>query len=694
MLLFGCAVGLLVHLYLLDAYVLNYRDDLGVAILVYVFAVFTIVLGFQAPGFTHVSLDRITQVGLVLILSPADSALINGAASLTYPFFAQNKTKQPFAKTLAASLHNSGMFVLVIYAGGWLYMTAGGALPLSKFLVKDLVPCVVLLLSMQLLNDVFIRNKKAILHGRYFEPIDYAVHSVEGIGFLVALLAALIINNNDVVTSTLFVFFLIIVVFVTRSISKISLALVQRINQMTTLNSVARAVSSTTKLDRLYDTVYRECKKLLDFNEFYLGVVHQQESGLEFQYSAKKDAGLRTLSGQLSHDLIDWVIKRRASLFLRSYYSSAQQFRAALANGGHKSGSFMGIPIIFDNELLGVIAIQIDHDFAYRNSDYELLQVLSSQIGVAIKNANLYAELRGLNDELERRVQNRTAQLEAAQRSLIDQARRAGMAEVATSALHNIGNILNTVYITAQTVRNMIQNNKLLGLGKANKLLQENEHRLVEFLTEDGTGKKLLEYYRKYQDQVEIENKEQDELLERLMKGVDNVTSMVSAQQNYAELGMFSEKLELSVVIFEALALYQGELTKANIEVLKEYLDNPVVKLQRSKFVQVLINLFKNSIDAMQTNTNSEEKRITIRAWQSESHVNISVSDTGPGVSPDYVDKLFTQGFTSKKSTYGMGLHSCANYLKEMGGAIWLDRSMSAGACFVIQIPYDSEVPG
>ncbi len=140
----------------------HWAPDFGVAALMYVFAIFIILLGFAAPRFTHVSLDRITQLGLIWVFGPAAAALLNGLASLSYPLLKARRNHQTYLQALVNGTHNAGMFAIAIYASGSLYVYLGGSVPLATLSPADLLRVVAVYLSMQLFNEVLMTVKAAI----------------------------------------------------------------------------------------------------------------------------------------------------------------------------------------------------------------------------------------------------------------------------------------------------------------------------------------------------------------------------------------------------------------------------------------------------------------------------------------------------------------------------------------------------
>lgn len=271
---------------------------------------------------------------------------------------------------------------------------------------------------------------------------------------------------------------------------------------------------------------------------------------------------------------------------------------------------------------------------------------------------------------------------------LNEAARRAGMADVAASVLHNVGNVLTSVTTSVSVIEQTMSNSRMAGLYKANDMLRENMENLAHFITNDLKGKKLIQYYMMLEDQIKSEQDVIFSNLHRLQDKVNIINEVIAAQQSYATGSMLSENLYLPQVIDDALRL-QGDTTdRHHIELIEEYEDDiPEVPLQRTKLIHIIVNLFRNAKDAMK-DTPMDEKQIKIRLNRENEHMVLRFSDTGCGIEPENVERIFNHGFTTKATGHGFGLHSCANYITEMGGRMWVESDgLGKGSTFVLQFP-------
>ncbi|MGY4664915.1 two-component system NtrC family sensor kinase [Pseudomonas chlororaphis] len=292
------------------------------------------------------------------------------------------------------------------------------------------------------------------------------------------------------------------------------------------------------------------------------------------------------------------------------------------------------------------------------------------------------------NDELEQRVEERTRQLKDTQSELLDTARQAGMAEIATNVLHNVGNVLNSVNISADLVSRKLRNSKAQGLGKAMQLINEHKQDLGSYLTEDEKGKLLPGYLNQLVEAIDLEQQGMAEELSQLSKSVDHIKDIVATQQSYAGASSLLEPLSVSELLEDALRMNSGALTRHHVTVRKEYADVPLIMGDKHRLLLILINLISNAKYAMSDLSNQTRNMTLAAAVVDGDTLQISVRDEGEGIAPENMTRIFAHGFTTRKEGHGFGLHSCALAAIEMNGHLTAHSDgPGKGALFVLQIP-------
>ena len=142
--------------------------------------------------------------------------------------------------------------------------------------------------------------------------------------------------------------------------------------------------------------------------------------------------------------------------------------------------------------------------------------------------------LRQANEGLEQRVEERTRELKEVHMQLVQTARRAGMAEIATNVLHNVGNVLNSVYTSAQVAKERMTGMRLEHVGRVASMLQERQSDLGTFLTQDERGKHVMPFLDKLGQNLLEERQEIVSLLDDVGRYTEHIGDIVKVQQNYA----------------------------------------------------------------------------------------------------------------------------------------------------------------
>ena len=290
-----------------------------------------------------------------------------------------------------------------------------------------------------------------------------------------------------------------------------------------------------------------------------------------------------------------------------------------------------------------------------------------------------------------RLVAERTAQLRSAQAQVVDSARQAGMAEIATNVLHNVGNVLNSVNVSANLVCQKVRGSKSGGLGRAVALMNEHADDLGGFLTTDARGKALPGYLDKLAATLAIEQESIDAELLRLTDSVAHIKEIVAAQQSLAGVSGVIESVRVSDLFEDALRM--AGIDQDEVTVVRDLHADPALALDRHRVVLILLNLISNAMHAMKGNA-GRPRVLSLRAEVIDGQgVIITVADNGVGISPENLTRIFVHGFTTHTDGHGFGLHSSALAAKEMGGALMvLENAGAHGAAFTLQVPLDSEL--
>ena len=259
--------------------------------------------------------------------------------------------------------------------------------------------------------------------------------------------------------------------------------------------------------------------------------------------------------------------------------------------------------------------------------------------------------IKEYTETLEEKVSKRTDELIETQKKLVEQAHKSGMADIATAVLHNIGNILNSAVISGEIMKETLEQSHINHFKNANKILRDNFDNLTDFIKNDPKALKLFEYYLILEKIFDDEQNILSSHLDRLMLKNQSIKEVIIAQQSYASSGRAAEEIYLHSIVEDTLKLEEGMLHRHHIQIIKHYNDKETLFLERAKIMQILINLLKNSKEAL---TNINEKKIIIEINQTKENIILKLTDNGQGIKPENIKKIFTHGFTTKKNGHGL----------------------------------------
>ena len=288
--------------------------------------------------------------------------------------------------------------------------------------------------------------------------------------------------------------------------------------------------------------------------------------------------------------------------------------------------------------------------------------------------------------------QEARAELDTMNQRLLESSRQAGMAEVATNVLHNVGNVLNSVNISANVVTDILYKSRSRGLSPAMELLRQNNGRLGDFLANDPKGQRLPDYLGHLAEQVNEERSLAMKELNTLRGNIDHIKEIVAMQQKYARVSSFCETVDLRDLIEDSLRMNGDSLMRHHVQVERVFEDVPTVTVEKHKVVQILVNLIRNAKQACDAG-GRDLKIITIRLGATEKTARIAVADNGIGITREYLTRMFTHGFTTRQQGHGFGLHGSSIAAKEMDGNLTAQSDGPGhGAVFTLELPLNPSV--
>lgn len=271
---------------------------------------------------------------------------------------------------------------------------------------------------------------------------------------------------------------------------------------------------------------------------------------------------------------------------------------------------------------------------------------------------------------------------------LVTTARLAGMADVATSILHNVGNILNSLGVSITLLKEKLTNPKVLkSILKLNNIVNQYNGDFAKYLI-SSAGQLFPEYIKVLEETIKSERDNVIDEISSLTNNIQHIKEVIAMQQSLAGhvLGML-ERTHLSKQLDMAIRIV-GFGSPYTIK--RSYKVKEAVILDKIKLMQILVNLIRNAKDSLLEKNNLEEKKITLTTERKKSKIQIKVIDNGIGILPKNITKIFSFGFTTKRTGHGYGLHTSILLAKEMGGTLKAEsKGLNQGAIFTLELPYN-----
>ena len=320
---------------------------------------------------------------------------------------------------------------------------------------------------------------------------------------------------------------------------------------------------------------------------------------------------------------------------------------------------------------------------------------LQAEVAVRLRaQTDLERQKEALEKEIEERKRFEL-EVERVHRELLHASHQAGQAEVASSVLHNVGNILNSANVSTSLLASGIHDLRLNNLTRAVDLLREHEHDLVPFLSADERGRRLPKYLESLSRHLADKRTALLQEANELVQSIDHLKEVVASQQTYARRAGLLETLDLREILEQALRMQASAFSRHTVKLVRDYQEVPRVPGYLHKVLQILVNLLMNALRACQDGT-PVAPEVTVRLYPSSDHrVRIEVIDNGIGIAPETFARLFRHGFTTRKDGHGFGLHSAALAATEMGGSLTAQsEGPGLGARFVLELPMAQAAQG
>ena len=276
-------------------------------------------------------------------------------------------------------------------------------------------------------------------------------------------------------------------------------------------------------------------------------------------------------------------------------------------------------------------------------------------------------------------------ELEEVNKQLLLASRQAGMAEVATNVLHNVGNVLNSVNVSASLAAERIKKSKCAGLVRVAELLSAQSD-LATFMS-GPQGQHLPAFLQELASELLAERDASVAELGALRANVEHIKEIVAMQQGHARRGGITDTLDMRTLVEDSLRMNEGAFSRHGVTIVRDFAEVPLIQVDKHRVLQILVNVIRNAKYACAEMTGGE-KRVTVRVRATPSSILVTVHDTGIGIPPENLERIFNHGFTTRADGHGFGLHSSALAAREIGGSLYAESGgMGQGATFTLTLP-------
>jgi signal transduction histidine kinase/DNA-binding response OmpR family regulator len=420
----------------------------------------------------------------------------------------------------------------------------------------------------------------------------------------------------------------------------------QRATELSTVNSISKALASQLDPDELIDLVGSQMKNLFKANIVYLALLNPKNKTIYFPYQYGDDMAPM----KLGEGLTSKIILNGEPLLINK---DVQELRAQLGvqRIGIPAASYLGVPIPVGDEIIGVLSVQsTEHENRFDENDLRLLSTIASSVGVALQNAKLFEEVQAAKMEAE------------AASKVAEKANEAKSAFLSTVS-HELRTPLTSVLGFTKIIRKRLDEKIFPAIDKSDSKNEKTIHQISENL-----------------NVVIAEG-------ERLTHLINDVLDLAKIEAGKMEWNM--EDVSMAEVAERAISATTALFDQKNLQ-LEKHIQNglPHISGDRDKLIQVIINLISNAVKF------TGEGSVACTIYTKKDELIVEIIDTGIGIAPEDHAAVFEQfkqvggdTLTDKPKGTGLGLPICKEIVEHHGGRIWLQSAVGKGSTFSFALP-------
>lgn len=370
--------------------------------------------GVQAPRVGLISMERVPQIGFLLVFDPVVAAVVCAMASMLWPLVSRRYSHGSAVFGAIRAFHNASMTVLMLLAAGYAYLAVGGEHPLTSFSVRTAGALIIMAVVAQVVN-ISIMALFFKLDGRDVRRIITPAYALSDLIFVPAgVLAALLFNSGAHAALILFIALMVLFVLSFNSLGHAWSAPKEDANPLVRLFDVGRMLHGARDIGELGARILSETHSLLRFDEFYFVLVDRERGVLDVRVHDRRGERLAPRTKPIDAGMFGWVIERAQPVLVEDYSKAPEDVKQRVQHTDKETGSFIVVPLVNAGNVLGLLSVQHTQPGSYSRADLHLMQKLAEQVAPAVIDALAFEDLEGYRRRLEERVTERTLELEKA----------------------------------------------------------------------------------------------------------------------------------------------------------------------------------------------------------------------------------------------------------------------------------------
>jgi signal transduction histidine kinase len=459
-----------------------------------------------------------------------------------------------------------------------------------------------------------------------------------------------------------------------------------KIEQLSLLIDLSAAVNATLDVEKIYEQAVHRLVHRMRYEAARLFLVDRDRrvvrGHLAAGHASRQGEHLElSLDGDAS--AVGRVATTGSPLLVEDVEATATPLHLATARALDVR-AFVAVPLRVKDRIFGVLTVASDTPNRFATGDLELMSAVANHVALAVDRAESFQMIEELTRGLEDKVRVRTDQLRAAneelqaayrdlqatQVQLIQREKMASVGQLVAGVAHELNNPIGFVYSNVGTLDDFVKRLRaIVDVYRAVPLAEPAQARV------DEQWKQLkVDYALKYMDSM-IEGIREG--AERARKIVRDLRVFARTEADVWQAVDLHEELESSLTLV-------NHLLKDRVAVHRSFDRLPPVECVRSQIDQVFLNLLANAAQAI-----AGPGVITMETRAEDDWAVVTVSDTGPGIAPDVIDRIFDPFFTTKPVGEGTGLGLSISYeiVKKHGGEIRAENAPGGGATFTVRLP-------